>query len=83
MNNHLCVQVRINSSYTYVDAYRNFRPPPGGATAYMTISHIEFSTSRSATIVGNYFFDSEMVAAGVYSFDAPAMSDANPHQVLV
>eukprot|EP00746_Dinoflagellata_sp_MGD_P089485 gnl/MRDRNA2_/MRDRNA2_35318_c0_seq2.p1 gnl/MRDRNA2_/MRDRNA2_35318_c0~~gnl/MRDRNA2_/MRDRNA2_35318_c0_seq2.p1 ORF type:complete len:149 (-),score=15.02 gnl/MRDRNA2_/MRDRNA2_35318_c0_seq2:71-517(-) len=26
----------------------------------------------SATIVGNYFYDSEMVAAGAYSFYAPA-----------
>ena len=24
----------------YIDVYRNFRPPPGGATAYMVISHV-------------------------------------------
>merc|ERR1719401_1282024 len=27
---------------------------------------------QSATIIGNYFYDSEMVAAGVYSFYVPA-----------
>jgi hypothetical protein len=36
-------------------------------------------TAASATIVGNYFYDSEMVAAGAYSFYVPGNASLRKH----